>query len=57
MPKSKLSIRLISFQINDFLKENQQKTLSIEEIALGYINVANESMSRPIRALTEVDAY
>ncbi|CAF3337079.1 unnamed protein product, partial [Rotaria sp. Silwood2] len=39
--------------INSFLKENQKKTLSIEEIALGFIHVANESMSRPIRALTE----
>jgi len=29
--------------------------LSIEEIALGFVNVANESMSRPIRALTEVN--
>jgi len=29
--------------------------LSIEEIALGFVHVANESMSRPIRALTEVN--
>jgi 5-oxoprolinase (ATP-hydrolysing) len=36
------------------LNENEKKTLSIEEIALGFVNVANESMSRPIRALTEV---
>jgi 5-oxoprolinase (ATP-hydrolysing) len=27
----------------------------MEEIALGYVHVANESMSRPIRALTEVN--
>ncbi|CAF0933153.1 unnamed protein product [Rotaria sordida] len=39
--------------INSFLKEAGKKTLSIEDIALGFINVANESMSRPIRALTE----
>ncbi|CAF4971771.1 unnamed protein product [Rotaria sp. Silwood1] len=39
--------------INSFLKENEKKTLSIEEIAMGFIRVANESMSRPIRALTE----
>jgi 5-oxoprolinase (ATP-hydrolysing) len=36
------------------LNETGKKTLSIEEIALGFIRVANESMSRPIRALTEV---
>ena len=41
--------------INTFLKQNDQKTLTIEEIALGYVHVANESMSRPIRALTEVN--
>ncbi|CAM2705572.1 unnamed protein product [Rotaria socialis] len=39
--------------INSFLKENEKKTLSIEEIAVGFVRVANESMSRPIRALTE----
>jgi hypothetical protein len=31
--------------------------LSIEEIALGFVHVANESMSRPIRALTEVSEF
>ena len=36
------------------MNENGRKTLSIEEIALGFVHVANESMSRPIRALTEV---
>lgn len=28
--------------------------MTIEEIAMGFIKVANESMCRPIRALTQV---
>lgn len=49
-----IEIHVFFLKINQFLRENKQKTLTIEEIALGYIRVANESMSRPIRALTEV---
>lgn len=30
-----------------------QKTLSIQEVAMGFIRVANEAMCRPIRALTQ----
>ena len=28
--------------------------MSLEEVALGYVQVANEAMCRPIRNLTEV---
>lgn len=31
--------------------------MSIDEIAWGFIKVANETMSRPIRALTEARGY
>lgn len=30
--------------------------LSVEEVAMGFIQVANEAMCRPIRALTQVEA-
>ena len=30
------------------------KTMSIEEVAMGFVKVANETMCRPIRALTQV---
>ncbi|GBN17083.1 5-oxoprolinase [Araneus ventricosus] len=47
----------ITDQINEFNKSfssNQSKEkLSIEEVALGFIEVANESMCRPIRAITQ----
>ncbi|KAL0812063.1 hypothetical protein ABMA28_009453, partial [Loxostege sticticalis] len=38
--------------INGFLKEDGGKPMTMEEVAMGFINVANEAMCRPIRALT-----
>lgn len=43
-------------EINAFLK-TQNKSMSIEEIAMGFIRVANESMCRPIRTLTQGKGY
>ncbi|KAH8275373.1 hypothetical protein KR026_005998 [Drosophila bipectinata] len=41
-------------EINDHLKASGDgRVLSIEEVALGFIRVANETMCRPIRALTQ----
>lgn len=31
-----------------------QTQMSVEEVAMGFIRVANEAMCRPIRALTQV---
>lgn len=44
-------------QINNCLKHqtNSSNPMTIEEVAMGFIRVANESMCRPIRALTQVD--
>lgn len=39
--------------INEHLKEAGQETLSVEQVAMGFIRVANEAMCRPIRALTQ----
>lgn len=39
-------------QINEFLKKDE--AMSIDEVAMGFIRVANETMCRPIRALTQV---
>jgi 5-oxoprolinase (ATP-hydrolysing) len=43
--------------INDELKTKDAVQLTPEEVALGFIKVADESMARPIRALTEVRGY
>lgn len=52
--------KLKYFQVNDFLasQENtaKQKMLT-EEVAMGFIQVANEAMCRPIRALTQVRQF
>lgn len=39
-------------EINTFLKQDGIKEMTMEEVAMGFINVANEAMCRPIRALT-----
>lgn len=31
--------------------------MSIEEVAMGFVRVANEAMCRPIRALTQAKGY
>lgn len=31
--------------------------MSMEEVAMGFIRVANEAMCRPIRALTQVSSF
>jgi len=41
-------------KINEYQKSKGLKEKSMEEIALGFIRVANETMTRPIRNLTEV---
>ncbi|XP_072948342.1 5-oxoprolinase [Epargyreus clarus] len=39
-------------EINSFLKQDGGKEMTMEEVAMGFIDVANEAMCRPIRALT-----
>lgn len=44
----------LASEINVFLKTQSGKdAMSIEEIAMGFVRVANEAMCRPIRALTQ----
>lgn len=46
------------FKVNQFLSTTKEKVsttnMSMMEVAMGFINVANEAMCRPIRALTQV---
>lgn len=44
-------------KINDEQRSKRWNEFSPEEVALGFLSVANESMSRPIRALTEARGY
>lgn len=47
-----------TLQINKYLSESgrnvRRERMTIEEVAMGFIKVANETMCRPIRALTQV---
>lgn len=47
--------RALAEEINRFLSSSS--TMSLEEIAMGFIRVANETMCRPIRALTQAKGY
>lgn len=42
-------------EINAFLKtHNDLKLMNVQEVAMGFVRVANEAMCRPIRAITQV---
>ncbi|CAD5166640.1 unnamed protein product [Musa acuminata subsp. malaccensis] len=49
----------LSIEINSYRKshDSSAKDMTIEEIALGFVNVANETMCRPIRQLTEMKGH
>lgn len=40
---------------NSDVSESDKSEMSVEEVAMGFIRVANEAMCRPIRALTQVE--
>ncbi|XP_038070278.1 5-oxoprolinase-like [Patiria miniata] len=48
-------------EVNEFLASQPEGTkkdpMSMEEVAMGFINVANETMCRPIRALTQAKGH
>ncbi|KAF4620213.1 hypothetical protein G7Y89_g14609 [Cudoniella acicularis] len=47
----------ITVTINEDLKTSGGKALTVEEVCLGFLDVANESMCRPIRQITESKGY
>ncbi|RZC61640.1 hypothetical protein C5167_023383 [Papaver somniferum] len=49
----------LSQKINSYRKSQDPsaKDMTVEQIALGFINVANETMCRPIRQLTEMKGH
>jgi hypothetical protein len=52
---------MAAFQINSFLSSQPdgktKPAMTVEEVAMGFIRVANEAMCRPIRALTQVQFH
>jgi 5-oxoprolinase (ATP-hydrolysing) len=48
----------VTGEINAFLEsQNDPKRMTVEEVAMGFIRVANEAMCRPIRAITQGKGY
>ncbi|KAI1726553.1 hydantoinase b/oxoprolinase domain-containing protein [Ditylenchus destructor] len=47
----------ITEEINTFLESEGRSKITVPQVALGFIQVANESMCRPIRTLTEAKGY
>ncbi|OAY64507.1 5-oxoprolinase [Ananas comosus] len=49
----------LASEINSYRKsqDTSVKDMTVEEIALGFVNVANETMCRPIRQLTEMKGH
>jgi len=52
---------ILTRKINEFRSSQDDESsgipLSVEEVAIGFIKVANEAMCRPIRALTQAKGY
>ncbi|KAL5986167.1 5-oxoprolinase [Asimina triloba] len=50
----KLAVRINSYRKS---QDPKAKNMTVEEIALGFVDVANETMCRPIRQLTEMKGH
>lgn len=44
-------------KITDEINQNENKELTVAEVAMGFVKVANESMCRPIRAITSAKGH
>ena len=53
---SRKALEAVATEVNSFLTNAPcpAPPLSLEEVAMGFVRVANEAMCRPIRALTQV---
>ena len=54
---SKKAFEELLIKVNADLKNTGGRTKTVEELALGFLDVANETMCRPIRSLTEAKGH
>ncbi|OQR76402.1 5-oxoprolinase-like [Tropilaelaps mercedesae] len=54
---SLLDMANLTIEVNHFMRRSGQKKMSLEEVALGFIRVANETMCRAIRSITQSKGY
>lgn len=53
------AFRVLTDEVNAFQREQDPSSsiLTCEEVAMGFVKVANEAMCRPIRALTQAKGH
>lgn len=51
------AMQKLTAEINEYEVARGNDPLSVEQVALGFVRVANEEMCRPIRALTQAKGY
>eukprot|EP00884_Botryococcus_braunii_P001197 jgi/Botrbrau1/11078/Bobra.0302s0020.1 len=51
------ALQELADQVNQHAGDHGLPTKSLDEVAMGFIQVANETMCRPIRALTQMKGY
>ncbi|XP_054983894.1 5-oxoprolinase isoform X2 [Sorex araneus] len=56
---SRKAMEVVATEVNNFLAQGPGPAtpLSLEEVAMGFVRVANEAMCRPIRALTQARGH
>lgn len=54
---SKALFEELTNQINEDIAGSTDKAMSLDEVAYGFIKIANETMTRPIRSLTEARGH
>lgn len=54
---SKALFEDLTKQINRDIEGSKNKSMSLDEVAYGFIKIANETMTRPIRSLTEARGH
>ena len=57
LSETTVAFEKLAMSINSWLSKQSLQTLSHDEIAYGFIKVANESMCRPIRSITEAKGF
>lgn len=57
LPGAQLAFSALTHEINHWLADNGRPTLTLEQVAAGFVEVANEVMARPIRAVSVQRGY
>lgn len=56
IPGPRAAMEAVTAEVNSHAAAAGQPPKSVDEVAMGFVRVANETMCRPIRALTQMKA-